>query len=317
MAVDQQPNTQLSFFEASLNIYRKTLKRFRLFHLSLHWLMTHIIIPLLENGRRFYTMPDDPFWFRVELLTTRHETETTVQLHRLLQPGMTFLDIGAHVGYYSRMASHLVGDKGRVIAFEPHPRNHSYLARNVGSRQNVTLMQVALAEEEGTAELYDYLMMSASGSLHYDENIRDVQMAQLNDTDVAPRIDANFEPQIYMVRTAPADRLLDAIDISQVDCIKMDIEGAELDALRGMQRTIQQSPGLRLVMEYNPLGLRAFGHDPVAALTEVLNMGFSRMYVIEADSSLRNLTANEAAIVELTQQLMRHMGVINLLFVRE
>src|SRR5690606_17306391 len=99
--------------------------------------------------------------------------------------------------------------------------------------KNVTLMQVALAEEEGTAELYDYLMMSASGSLHYDETLRDVQLSSTQrDVDFAPRLDNDFQPQTYTVRTAPIDDLMAEIGIKQVDVVKMDIEGAEMGALR-------------------------------------------------------------------------------------
>jgi FkbM family methyltransferase len=315
LAVEQSPHTRFSLLQMGLNIYRKTLKRLRPIHLGLHWLLSRTWIPLLERIQNFYTMPDDPFWFRVELLTHRHEPETAQHLQRLIQPGMTVLDVGAHVGYYSRLASNIV-QNGRVIAFEPHPRNHEYLTRNVGSRKNVTIRQVALAETEGTAELYDYLMMSASGSLHYDERIRDVQMAQVSELDIAPRIGKDFEPQKYTVRTAPIDSLMDELGIKSVDVVKMDIEGAEMGALRGMTRTIQNSPNLALIMEYNPLGLKAFGNDPVAALQEVCAMGFTRMYVIESDGSLTDYTTDAAALERLTRRLMQNMGVVNMLFTR-
>lgn len=316
MALKQPPSTPSRLFTASLGLYRRTLKRVRPVHAALHWLLNRSLIPLLERTQRFSTMPDDPFWFRLELLTGRHERETRAQLQRLMLPGQTVLDIGAHVGYYSRLASRLVGKRGRVIAFEPHPRNHAVLRRNVGARKNVTLLQVALAEEEGTAELYDYLMMSASGSLHYDESLRDVQLAQVSERDIAPRIEGQFQPQKYTVRTAAVDDLLAELGVEQVHVVKMDIEGAEMGALRGMKATIARSPQLALVMEYNPLGLRAFGHDPAAALQEVLAMGFQRMMVIEADSSLTDYTADVAAIDALTTRLVQNMGVVNVLFTR-
>lgn len=310
-----QPQSFLNrIFQLALSLYRNTLKRFRAFHRALHWLMVHIYLPILERWQSFYTMPDDPFWFRTELLTGKHELETRTQIQRILQPNMTVLDIGAHVGYYSRLASDIVGDKGRVIAFEPHPRNHAYLTRNVGQRDNIRIIQVALAEEEGTAELYDYLMMSASGSLNYDQSLRDTQMAQVSNLDIAPRIDGEFQPQVYTVRTAAVDTLLAEEGVSQVDVIKMDIEGAEMGALRGMRQTIQNSPNLSLVMEYNPMGLKAFGNNPVAALQEVLAMGFKQMYVIEADASLTDYTTNVDGLEKLTQRLVQNMGVVNMLF---
>ncbi len=316
MALEQQTQSHSTLFEASLRLYRRTIKRFRPAHTAVHWLLSHTFIPALERMRNFHTMPDDPFWFRLELLTNRHEPETTAQLRRLIQPGMTVLDIGAHVGYYSRMASELVGDGGRVIAFEPHPRNHATLVRNIGKRRNVTALQVALAESEGTAELHDYLMMSASGSLHYDEAIRDVQLSHVSDDDIAPRIGKDFQPQIYTVRTAPVDELLAEVGVQQVDVVKMDIEGAEMGALRGMKQTIANSPNLALVMEYNPLGLKAFDNDPEQSLHEVLALGFQKIAIIQPDGSLTDITENADAIHSLTERLVQHMGVVNLLLTR-
>jgi len=316
VTVEPQPSTPFSLLQAGLSLYRKTLKRLRPAHVAVHWLLSRTWIPYLERSQQFYTMPDDPFWFRIELLTQRHEPETTQQLQHLLQPGMVVLDVGAHVGYYTRMASQIVGEQGRIIAFEPHPRNHAFLTQNVGSRKNVTILQVALAEEEGTAELHDYLMMSASGSLNYDERLRDIQMAQVGEQDVAPRIGKDFQPKIYTVRTAPIDALLEEIGITGVDIVKMDIEGAELGALRGMKRTIQHSPKLALVMEYNPLGLKAFGNEPTSALQEVLALGFKKMAVIEADGSLTDFTQDSEGLQTLTQRLVQHMGVVNMLFTR-
>lgn len=312
----QQPKTSNNLLQMGATLYRKTFKRIAIFHRAVHWTSRHVFFPILEQIQDFRTMPDDPFWFRFELLTGRHEPETGATLQSLIKPNMTVLDIGGHVGYYTRMASNLVGESGRVIAFEPNPNNHAMLKRNVGQRKNVTLLQVALAETEGTAELHDYLMMSASGSLHYDETLREVQLSQSTQGDFAPRLGNDFQPQTYTVRTAPVDDLLAELDISQVDVVKMDIEGAEMGALRGMKNTISNSPNLALVMEYNPLGLKAFDNDPIESLREVLAMGFSTLQVIEADGSFTNYTDNFEGLEKLTQDLMQHMGVVNLLLRR-
>ena len=307
----------MSISEFSLQLYRKTVKRFRPAHVATHWVMTHGTIPVLEKKSGFHTIADDPFWFRLELLTNRHEVETTQQLDRVVQPDMVMLDIGAHVGYYSCRYAPILGENGRIFAFEPHPRTFAVLSHNVGKYKNVTAVQAALAAEEGTAELHDYLMMSASGSLHYDESLVEIQQAHISEKDVAPRIDEGFAAQTFTVRTMPVDEYLAEQGITQVDVVKMDIEGAELGALRGMTKTIANSPNLVLVMEYNPQALKAFGHDPVAALKEVMAMGFSQLNVIEEPSGiLIDVTNDETAVSELTTQLMEHMGVVNLLLTR-
>lgn len=302
--------------DANLTLYRHTLKRFRPAHVAMHRLMAHVILPLAERVTGFRTIPDDPFWFRIELLSRQHEAETVRQLARLVGPGMVVLDIGAHVGYYARLAARLVGPDGRVLAFEPHPRTFAVLQANVRRWPAVTPVQMAVAEHDGTAELYDYLMMSASGSLHYDETMRDLQKAHVSARDVAPRISTDFPVETFSVRTVPLDDFLAEQGIARVDVVKMDIEGAELSALRGMRATIARSPGLALIMEYNPQALKAFVSAPQAALDEVLALGFDRVQVIEADGALTDLTGDTAALEALTARLMDHMGVVNLLLTR-
>lgn len=301
---------------SSLSLYRKTVKRFKPAHAAIHRIMDGLVIPILQIVKGFRTIEDDPFWFRLELLTNRHEIETTAQLAQLVKPGMVVLDIGAHVGYYARKFSALVGEKGRVIAFEPHPRTHQVLKQNVEKLSNVTSLQMAVAEQEGTAELYDYLMMSASGSLHYDESMADLQRSQMSANDIAPRKDGSFQMQKFSVRTVPIDDCLKELGITQVDFIKMDIEGAEMGALRSMKQTIANSPKLALIMEYNPQALKAFGFEPVEALAEILSMGFTGMQAINPDGSLSDWTRDTRTIQAMTQSLLQNMSVLNLLFTR-
>lgn len=300
----------------SLRLYRKTVKRFYPAHVATHWFMNHLVIPTLESIKRFHTIAEDPFWFRLELLTNRHEIETMIQLDRLIQPGMTVLDIGAHVGYYTRRYAPKVGKNGRILSFEPHPRTFAVLQHNVGHFANVTLQQLALAEQQGTAELHDYLIMSASGSLQFDEGMRDLLKSQLSNSDIAPRIANNFPDKTFTVETKRVDDCLAELGIEQVDVVKMDIEGAEIGALRGMQQTIANSPNLALVMEFNPQALEGFGHDPAAALAEVVAMGFSQVQRIEADGSLTDLTNRQAVIQQMAKTLSENMGVVNLLLTR-
>jgi len=304
----------MSVLDSSLTLYRKTVKRFKPAHIAMHRVMSYVVIPFLESVKHFKTITDDPFWFRLELLTNRHEVETTQQIQHLIKPNMIILDVGAHVGYYARMFSALTGDGGQVIAFEPHPRTHAVLKQNVANMPNVTTHQVAVAEQDGTAELYDYLMMSASGSLHYDESMADLQRSQIGEFDVAPRHDTQFEMQKFTVKTIPIDKCLMEMGIQHVDFVKMDIEGAEMGALRSMKQTIANSPNLSLIMEYNPQALKAFDHDPVQALSEILAMGFNTMQAINPDGSLSDWTQDPATVQAQTQAMLNNMGVINLLF---
>jgi FkbM family methyltransferase len=72
-------------------------------------------------------------------------------LGRLLGPGAVFFDVGAHVGFYSLMASRRVGQAGRVVAFEPNPRNIDYLRRHVALNTvtNVEIVEAAVSSSDG------------------------------------------------------------------------------------------------------------------------------------------------------------------------
>lgn len=301
--------------DTSLWLYRKTVKRIRPAHSAMHRVMERLLLPALERSKDFQTIAEDPFWFRLELLTRQHERETRQLLARLAQPGMAALDVGAHVGYYTRLLAERTGAAGRVIAFEPHPRTHDVLKQNVRRLANVKTLQLAAAEGDGSAELFDYLMMSASGSLHYDAGLAHQQRAQMGAGDLTPRQEAGFEMQRYGVRTVAIDDCLAELGVARVDLVKMDIEGAELAALRGMKRTIAASPRLALVMEYNPAALAAFGHEPVAALREVRALGFDRVRAIEAGGRLRDW-GDAGLVAGETARLQAGMGVVNLLLER-
>lgn len=296
-----------------LNFYRKTLKHIKPLHRAGHYLLNRLYLSRLEKAKDFVTIQDDPFWFRYELLTGKHEAETVAVMKGLLSPGMTVLDIGAHAGYYSCLFAQLLEGEGKVFAFEPHPETYQILKKNVGKYPVVVPVQAAVSDQEGTAELYDYLMMSASGSLHYDESVAAVQKAQVSQYDLAPRLDDSFVRKEFSVHTISLDDFLPAQDVTTVDFIKMDIEGAELTALRGMRQLIANSPELRMIMEYNPQALKTVVARPEDAVTEVMAYGFTSASALQSDGAEIDLKASEV-LTELTDSLMEKMGVVNILF---
>uniref|UniRef100_A0ACD5GZU7 FkbM family methyltransferase n=1 Tax=Desertifilum tharense IPPAS B-1220 TaxID=1781255 RepID=A0ACD5GZU7_9CYAN len=84
-----------------------------------------------------------------------YEAQTQHLFIQALNPGMTVFDIGAQAGFYTLLASHLVGKQGRVFAFEPLPRNLAYLHQHlaINHLENVTVIEAAVAETSGVAFL--------------------------------------------------------------------------------------------------------------------------------------------------------------------
>jgi FkbM family methyltransferase len=91
-------------------------------------------------------------WWAHQVRRGSYEQHVIRQVTRALKPGDVFFDLGAHVGQYSLLASRLVGDTGRVVAFEPDPRTRGVLERNLAANdaENVTVAPFAVGRTTGT-----------------------------------------------------------------------------------------------------------------------------------------------------------------------
>jgi FkbM family methyltransferase len=143
---------------------------------------------------------------------------------RFLQPGMTVLDVGAHHGLYTLLASKRVGSSGKVIAFEPSPRERQRLMRHIHLNRcrNVTVMPFALADSSGTADLF--------------------VVSKFEDWCNSLRPPA-VKHSISKIRAEMkrVDDVLADLGVMHVDFIKADIEGAELSFFKGAMPILQQS----------------------------------------------------------------------------
>jgi len=192
----------------------------------------------------------------LELLLGRYEPETTRLFHRLLRPGMTVLDVGAHGGYFSLIAASHVGPSGHVYAFEPHPENFAALERNIAlnSYANITAFRQAIADRSGKLFLHLNSKGSDRYSLYPAQDGADAESAE--------------------VEAITLDDFLAARNWPQVDLLKMDIEGAEPSAIAGMSQALQRGSIRNLVTEFSPPALAAAGCDPQSFLFRLAALGF-------------------------------------------
>jgi FkbM family methyltransferase len=189
------------------------------------------------------------------------ELEETEFIERSLRPGMVFVDIGANIGYYSLIASTLVGCAGRVLAFEPDPGNFALLQRNVAENQCENVIAVQKAVSTATRQMTLY----RSG-----DNFGDHRTYEPGDTKVGPR---RHKLSVATVEAVSLDEYL-ASRHPRVDFVKMDIQGSEPDAFAGMRGTLKQNPDVTILTEFWPTGLKQAGADPKAFLAEVRACGF-------------------------------------------
>ena len=142
-----------------------------------------------------------------------------------LKDGQTFFDVGTHFGYYSMLASKLVGHQGQVHGFEPTQKTYEILHSNLSKKSNVTLNNVAAWSSETTLKFTDYgVQYSAFNSL-YGAKLDKSVVAKMTSND-------------YNVKAISLDKYIDETGVKP-DFIKIDAENAEYDILKGMTKTLR------------------------------------------------------------------------------
>ncbi|MBX3390993.1 MAG: FkbM family methyltransferase [Phycisphaeraceae bacterium] len=155
------------------------------------------------------------------------EEELTRAFLELLKPGMTFFDVGSHFGYFSLLAFDLVGPSGSVHAFDPTPSTFEMLKKNVGHLKNVTLVNAAGFSREDKLDFTDFgVEYSAYNSLSKGKVAFD--KSRPPPTPKHFQVDA-ITIDGYIERTGAKPNLL-----------KIDAEGAELEILKGMEKTLRE-----------------------------------------------------------------------------
>ena len=187
-----------------------------------------------------------------------HDSEIRLArlLLRHLRPGDTFVDVGGHFGYFTLLASRLVGAAGRVVAFEASKATHAVLAANVRAQANVTAHHLALSDQREIIRFFEFPV------LYNEFNSMDVDQFR------GEKWFAEFPPQPIDV---PAVRLDDIVqrDHLQPAIIKIDVEGAELKVIRGAADTLRRLRPL-VVMEYLAPDRHNTAHREAAALLREL-----------------------------------------------
>jgi UDP-perosamine 4-acetyltransferase len=182
-------------------------------------------------------------------------------LERVLEPGMVFLDVGAHLGLHTLAAARRVGKSGHVFSFEPTPTTYKFLCRTLrlNAFDDCVTARRAAAGRQNTAKPLYISAISGHNSLYPlpgAETIVEVEVVQVdNELPLGQR----------------------------VDVAKIDVEGAELDVLCGMSRIITENPGILIIAEYGPSHLARTGVAPKDWLSAFSSQGFQG-YVIEEPS---------------------------------
>lgn len=250
-----------------------------------HWLLYKLS---QDRGARlpFYTrlangMPMQVFWGDYGGMKMHRqgflEPETVTMVQRLLRPGMTFVDAGAHCGQYTLVAASAVGRDGRVHSFEPDPQTFALLAANVRENRatNVSLNQLALAEQDGRATLF-------LGDAH-----------NVGANSLAPAIE--YSGRQIEIKCARLDGYLSGAGVEHVDLMKIDVEGAEIKLLRGASALLEGDKRPLLIVEFNDFTQVQQGQSCRELADLLISLGYS-LYRIGPEAGLGQYATEDTSV---------------------
>jgi FkbM family methyltransferase len=205
--------------------------------------------------------------------------ETNV-FRNYLKPGMSVLDLGANIGFYSLLASSIIKPNGKVIAFEPFPGNIKIIKSNIAenSFKNMIVVEAAVSDHVGRSFLYVSPYYFSEHSLfdyHYSSGLN--------------KDNTKIEVNVLTVD----DYLENHSNDFKVDFIKMDIEGSEKKALKGMRKVFDENEQLVMLTEFWPQGFKNDNEDPVDFLVDLKKLGFDIYHVDEVEEKVYPVSVNE------------------------
>jgi FkbM family methyltransferase len=215
-----------------------------------------VLNPVFESVRPF-----EPVWVQVEpgikmqldpydmvsrriLETGEWEPQSLRAVADHLSTSGTFMDVGAHIGYYSLKAATMVGPNGHVISIEPNPQTVPKLRGNIeaSDARAVSVWPVACADSESTLQFYAAPESNTGESSLSKENASQEGAATM----------------AYSVRARPLDAIVKEAKLDRVDVIKIDVEGAEFEVLKGAAKTLDDFRPV-LIVELVQNQLKAMG----------------------------------------------------------
>ncbi|KKR76503.1 MAG: Methyltransferase FkbM [Candidatus Levybacteria bacterium GW2011_GWA2_40_8] len=222
------------------------------------------IIVKLPLDLRLKVFSDDPGVGMSLISRGSFEPALTNIFLKTLRSDQVFLDIGANYGYYTILASKLVGKSGRVFAFEPDPENIELLQENIDLNNctNVAIEQKAVSEKNGKIFFESQKFNKGESAISRGSSGISVESIAL-------------------------DSFGTKRDIRRVDVLKIDVEGAEIGVLKGAKKLISESRELTLFIEYNPSRIEYYGGKPQELMTLLSELGFQILNIADESKGIK------------------------------
>jgi len=237
---------------------------------------------------KMYVRPNDFYIGAAIAREHAYEPHVTAEIRRCLLPGGVFVDLGANLGYFTLLAAARVGARGRVIAFEPNPRNCDLLRHSIDANgfAHVELHPCAVAEQERR------LMLDTQGTTSTGL--------------VVDPVPGGGKPLVQAVALDDTLR-----DVGRVDLIKMDIEGGEPRALRGMPNLLRTHRPI-IVTEFCPVLLQATSQVAPRAFLDELRAFEYELFILHHRSVTKSAApqSNDEIMAAHARSGLTHLDLV-------
>ena len=179
-------------------------------------------------------------------------------MKKYIKPNDTVLDIGANIGFYAEILSGIVGEKGKVHCFEPDTLNFKHLKDRCQKFTNVQINNKAVSDKTEVIKIYTSKQLNVDHRTYKPDD---------------------YDKEIDIDAIAVDDYLAIAQDDKEINFIKIDIQGFEMSAVKGMKKTLQSSH-LKILSEFWPYGMRKAGTSVLEYYTFLKQNNFY-IYLIE------------------------------------
>jgi len=264
-----------------LSIYRKSeeilkrkseLLKFRFIRAYRRRLINYVVSHYKSNyieieGRKMFLDANDS----LRLSLREYSPLATHLVKSEVKRGDVVIDLGANIGYWTLFFAQLVGENGRVFAFEPEPSNFKILEKNVriNGYQNVVLIQKAASSITGRAKLY----------LSYESTDNRIY-------------DTHDNRDFINIETITLDEYFRTFD-REINFIKSNIQGADFAAIQGMSSLLKKSKNIKIMTEFSPYLLKPFNAEPEEFLKTLTDEGFNLYDINSVDNKIYSTTVNE------------------------
>ena len=209
-----------------------------------------------------------------------------------IKSGDIVIDLGAHIGYYTLLFAKHIGSTGKVFAFEPEPSNFSLLKKNILENNYTNIISEQKAVSNSNSKIDFWIGQDSSGANRiYKPEKTNTQNFKISTVDCI-RLDDYFSNSEFF---------------DKINFIKMDLEGAEYQALLGMHSLLANNNKLSILTEFSPNSLDDAGTSASKFFDLFLNEGFQLYFLDDTSQKIIPIEKNDLLEINSTNQ------VINLL----